>query len=122
MKVSDFLDERNAPARCPVCGHSNSPTDTCKHVRWTFAQGSPIEFARRAVAESPCTERLGRKPSDISRDWWDGHGDRVIELIERRFVPLDGYVFGHIADLDLLSRDVWNEFAPQPERASIQRV
>jgi hypothetical protein len=116
------VEEVNESVRCPICGHWNQTAWLCNHVRWTFGQGDPIAFAKQAVAGSPATARLGFRPADLTPAWWEAHGERVLELVHWRFAPVDGYVFGDPADIDLLARDIWKEFAPPPARPDIPRT
>ncbi len=43
---------RDTPVRCPICGRDNQPGAHCPHVRWTFDQGDPLDFARFAMETS----------------------------------------------------------------------
>lgn len=114
--------EAAASVRCPLCAHGNTPGQQCRHVRWTFDQGDPIDFARFAMATSPYTSARGFKVGDIPSFWWDERGEWVVEQVLLHFEAADGYVFGEIAHLDLLSRDVWKAFLPDPVRAEMARV
>lgn len=110
------------PVRCPICGQDNLTTQWCRHVRWTFDQGGPVEFARYALETSPYTHARGFKVGDIPARWWDQHGEWLVDLVTTRFHAEDGYVLGHVSDLDLLARDVWKEFRPEPVRPSLART
>jgi hypothetical protein len=110
------------PARCPVCGVHNTPGTHCRHVRWTFDQGDPLDFARFALETSPYISNRGARPSDIPGAWWKEHGDWVVEQVLLHFEADNGYVFGEIADLDLLARDIWKAFRPDPVRPGIART
>ena len=107
--------------RCPLCGVMNAPMRYCRHVRWTFDQGDPLAFARFAVETSAYRHPRGYRACDIPRQWWTEHGDLVVERVLYRFEAADGYVFGELADLDLLTLDIWRAFQPEPERAPIHR-
>jgi hypothetical protein len=91
-------------------------------VRWTFDQGDPLDFARYALETSPYVHARGGRPSEISKDWWVGHGDWVVDQVLLHFDASDGFVFGDIAHLDLLARDVWRAFKPESGRPQIARV
>ncbi|MEX2246994.1 MAG: hypothetical protein WEC75_09930 [Dehalococcoidia bacterium] len=123
--MADFLDreplatDEARPVRCPVCGTPNLPMQYCRHVRWTFDQGDPVDFARFAVETSPYVRNRGARPSDIIDLWWNENADWVIEQALLRFHAEDGYVFGELSDLDNLTRDIWQAFRPDPVRPSI---
>ena len=102
--------------RCPLCGTENLTERHCKHVRWTFDQGDPLDFARCALEVSPYVRARGRKVSEISSYWWDEHGHWVVDHVVSMFHCLDGYVFGELGDLDILARDVWKRYDPDPVR------
>ncbi len=110
-----------APVRCLICGAMNERLRYCRHVRWTFDQGDPLDFARFAVETSPYVTARGGKSSDISKKWWALNGAWVVEQVQLHFDAIEGYVFGEIADLDLLARDIWKQFRPDPERAAMRR-
>jgi hypothetical protein len=110
------------PVRCGICGAMNEPMNYCRHVRWTFEQGDPLDFARFAIETSPYVTARGHKASEITKKWWTMNGPWVVEQVLLRFDAVDGYVFGEIADLDLLARDIWKEFRPDPERPAIERL
>lgn len=125
MKSTVKPNEQGGPAntvRCPICAYGNAPMQHCKHVRWTFEQGDPIDFARFAMGTSPYTRARGFSLSEIPAFWWEQRGEWVVEQVMLHFEAADGYVFGEIADLDLLSRDVWKAFRPDPVRAEMARV
>ena len=121
--VTDQLEGQQAPAevRCPACGQMNAAMRYCRHVRWTFDQGGPIEFARFAIETSPYVQARGFKSSVIPRTWWEEHGDWVVEQVLLHFDAVDGYVFGDVAGMDLLARDIWLCFRPDPVRPSMVR-
>ena len=100
------------PVRCRMCGRDNAPMQYCRHVRWTFDQGDPLEFTRFALETSPYTERRGFEVAHIPPAWWHENGGWVVEQVLLRFDVEDGYVFGDMGNLDLLARDVWNAFDP----------
>ena len=110
------------PVRCPVCGVSNLPGSLCRHVRWTFDQGDPIDFARYALETSPYVRNRGGRPSDIPGIWWKQHGEWVIEQVLLHFEADGCYVFGEVGDLDWLTRDIWKEFRPEPAPHPIPRT
>jgi len=110
-----------AAVRCVVCGAMNEPMRYCRHVRWTFDQGDPLDFAHFAIETSPYVTARGAKARDIPRQWWTLNGEWVVEQVALRFDAIDGYVFGEIADLDLLARDIWKRFRPDQERPAIPR-
>jgi hypothetical protein len=117
--------DSNSPAqsvRCPICGVYNLPMNYCRHVRWTFDQGDPIEFARFALETSPYTHNRGRRTSEIPNNWWMEHAEWVIERAMLRLEAQDGYVFGELSALDQLARDVWGLFDPEPARPAITRT
>lgn len=110
----DSIRERNASSgvSCPICGiHYAAAADHSLHVRWTFEQGNPIDFARFALTASPYVRGIGARPTDIPADWWEQHGEWVVEQVLRHFEAADGYVFGELVHLDLLARDIWKEFS-----------
>jgi hypothetical protein len=94
----------------------------CKHVRWTFDQGGPIEFAQFALETSPYVRARGHKASEISAQWYELHGDWIVEQVLLHFDASDGFVFGELAHLDLLARDIWKQFQPEIERPVMHRV
>jgi hypothetical protein len=110
------------PVRCPVCAEPNSSSRMCKHVRWTFDQGGPIEFAQFALETSPYVRARGHKASEISSQWYELHGDWIVEQVLLHFDASDGFVFGELAHLDLLARDIWKQFQPEIERPVMHRV
>ena len=58
------------PVRCRMCGRDNVPMQYCRHVRWTFDQGDPLEFTRFALETSPYTHRSGLDVTHIPPAWW----------------------------------------------------
>ncbi len=114
--------EAGTPVRCPICAQPNEPMRYCRHVRWTFDQGGPLEFARFALETSPYTHARGHSSRDIPKAWWEEKGDWLVDKVLLHFDAADGYVFGELSDLDLLARDMWREFQPEPERPQMQRV
>jgi hypothetical protein len=108
--------------RCPICGHQNQAMQYCRHVRWTFDQGDPIDLARFAVETSPYVHARGASAGDIPREWWTLQGEWIVERVMLHFDACDGYVFGELRDLDLLARDIWLAFRPDPVRPSMVRV
>jgi len=122
MRTTEHEPEAQAaPVRCLICGQMNEPMRYCRHVRWTFDQGDPLDFARFAVETSPYVTARSGKSSEISAKWWAVNGAWVVEQVQLRFDAIDGYVFGEIADLDLLARDVWKHFRPDPVRPEYTR-
>ena len=113
--------EPEPEARCPVCGAWNARLRYCRHVRWTFDQGDPIEFARFALETSTYKHPRGHRSRDIPQGWWQEHGEYILERVLQRFHAEDGYVFGELAELDLLTLDIWRAFEPEPTRAPIPR-
>ena len=103
-------------ARCPFCATENWPGRHCVHVRWTFDQGDPLDFAKFALEVSPYVRARRRKPSEISSYWWDEHGQWVTDHVVTMFHCADGFVFGDLGDLDILARNVWKCFDPDPVR------
>lgn len=108
--------------RCPLCGQQNAAMRFCPHVRWTFDQGDPLEFARFAVETSPYVRARGGRPFEITEEWWLAHGEWIVDEVLLHFDASDGYVFGEVAHLDLLARDVWKAFKPEAGRPEIARV
>ena len=123
MGILDQLEGTDppAPVRCPLCGAQNTSLDHCKHVRWTFDQGDALDFTRFALETSPYTENRRLRTRDIPNPWWEEQADWLLGQIELRFGVSDGFVFGDIAELDLLARDVWTRFVPDPARPEIAR-
>lgn len=101
------------PVRCPFCGRGNISTRRCRHVRWTFDLGGPIEFAQHAVEVSPYTSGRGYSLAEIPDPWWNIHGEKVLELIDLHFGVDEGFVFGDLVDLDILARDIWRIIHPE---------
>jgi hypothetical protein len=91
-------------------------------VRWTFDQGGPIEFARFALETSPYVRARGHKASEIDATWMQLNGDWVVERVLLHFEAVDGFVFGELANLDNLARDIWKRFRPDSERPQLHRV
>lgn len=100
--------------RCPICAEPNRTLRYCRHVRWTFDQGGPLDFARFALETSAFVERSGGDCRRIPRGWWEERGDDVTDRVLTHFDAREGYVFGDLAHLDLLARDIWNMFQAQP--------
>lgn len=96
-----------AGVRCPLCGAPNTATGQCRHVRWTFERGGPLEFARHALSASPLTQRMGRSAGQMNMDWLTAHGDEILDLVSLHFGVDEGFVFGDLAQLDLMARDLW---------------
>lgn len=115
------IDEAETVARCPICGHAAQSEWLCKHVRWTFDQGDPMDFARHVVKSSPYTAGCGLRPSDVNPAWWSANGERVFDLITLHFEAAGGYVFGDLKDVDLLARDIWRMHTPEQERQPLVR-
>ena len=110
------------PVRCPICAQPNAPMQYCRHVRWTFDQGGPIDFAQFALESSPYTKARGFSLRSVPRSWWDDNVEWVVDQVMVHFDAVDGYVFGENADLDLLARDVWKAIHPDAARAQPARV
>ena len=107
--------------RCPICGSLNAWMRYCQHVRWTFDQGGPLDFARFAVETSPYIRKRGFEPSVIPDIWWTAWSDWITQQALLRFDARDGYVFGYVGDLDTLSKDIWHEFRPDTARRALLR-
>ena len=101
--------------RCPFCSQENRPGHHCRHVRWTFDQGGPLDFARFCLVHSPYVYGRGHKPTEVPASWWTAHGDWLVEEITLRFHAGEGYVFGDLATIDVLARDIWKRFCPDDE-------
>lgn len=114
--------EQPEAAKCLFCGRIVTHEAHCKHVRWTFDQGDPLDFARFALETSPYVRARGRRPSEIPEFWWNENAEWVCEQVMNYFDACDGFVFGELVDLDLLARDVWKRFAPENPRATLMRV
>lgn len=120
--------EAGGPVRCPFCAHQNAPAGPdgaashCRHVRWTFDQGGPLDFALFSVETSPYTQARGHSAREIGRAWLEEHGDWVVERVLHHFEATDGFVFGQLSDVDLLARDIWRAFHPEAERPQLERV
>ena len=110
------------PVRCPICAQPNAPMQHCRHVRWTFDQGDPIDFARFAMETSPYTRTRDYSVRSVSQYWWDANVEWVLDQVMLHFEAVDGYVFGEIADLDLLVRDLWRSIYPESARPDMARV
>lgn len=111
-----------AAVRCPVCAQPNTADSTCWHVRWTFDRGGPMQFAKHAVSVSPVTAARGHKTDDIPAAWWDDNGEWLMKRMMVRFDAFEGFVFGELADVDLLAKDIWSRFRPEAARPEIQRI
>jgi hypothetical protein len=111
-----------AGVRCPICAEPNEPARFCRHVRWTFNQGGPLDFAAFAIETSPYVRARGHGADDIPRAWFEEHGDSIVDCVLLHFEAVDGFVFGAIADVDLLARDIWREFNPEQERPELERI
>lgn len=114
--------EAPAAARCTVCGQENLAERHCKHVRWTFDQGDPLDFARFALETSPYVQARGHRVEEIPQGWWDEHAQWVVDMVMIHFDAFDGFVFGELGDVDLLARDIWKEFHPDVERPQMARI
>ena len=123
MAILDHVEgtQPQADVRCPLCGAGNTPGNHCRHVRWTFDQGDALDFTKFALETSPYTANRGLRTRDIPRPWWEEHAAWLFDELSLRFDISDGFVFADIAELDLLARDVWNEFQPDPSRPTVQR-
>ncbi len=121
--ILDQVEGQEAPGavRCPICAQLNEPMRYCRHARWTFDQGGPLDFARFAIETSPYVTARGFKSSDIPNLWWNERAEWVVERVLLHFDAADGYVFGDLAGMDLLARDIWKEFHPDPVRPSYTR-
>jgi hypothetical protein len=115
--MGTIIDQMEGPGaraqqgvRCPLCGAPNTSNGQCRHVRWTFDRGGPLDFARHALSASPFSQRLGRNTAALNAEWMQAHGEEVIDLIMLHFGVDEGFVFGEIAQLDMLSRDMWRIF------------
>ena len=113
--------EPSDPVRCPICATPNEPMRYCRHVRWTFDQGGPLDLAHLAVETSPYIAARLQGAGGIPRAWWEAHGEWVADQVMQRFDARDGYVFGEIAQMDLLARDIWNAYHPEPARPAMTR-
>ncbi len=107
--------------RCPICGAANAAMRYCRHVRWTFDQGGPVEFARYALETSAYQHPRGYTVRDLPEAWWRAHEEWIVERALERFAAADGFVFGELADLDLLTLDIWRAYQPEAERRPIPR-
>jgi hypothetical protein len=110
------------PVRCPFCAAPNQPGSHCRHVRWTFDQGNPIDFACFALETSPYVQARGHSAREISSLWLEEKGEWIVDRVLHHFEATDGFVFGQLSDVDLLARDIWREFHPEAERPQLQRV
>ena len=122
MITNQQTTDASAPVRCPICAQPNDLGRFCRHVRWTFDQGDPIDFARFALETSPYIQARGHSSREIPKAWWDAHGEWVVEKVMLHLDAALGFVFGEHKDLDLLARDIWREFQPEPERPLMQRL
>ena len=122
----EHISTEAAPVRCPICAQPNETgagrARLCRHVRWTFDQGGPIDFALFALETSPYVHARGHSAGDIGAAWLEQHGEWIVERVMLHFEATDGLVFGRLADLDLLARDIWREFHPEPERPQLERI
>lgn len=114
-------DESGPGIRCPLCAATNEPGRHCRHVRWTFEQGGPLDFARTAVSGSPYTRLKGYRAAEIPPNWWFERGDHIVDLVLLHFDATEGFVFGELAHIDLLARDLWRLFRPETEFAPLAR-
>jgi hypothetical protein len=114
--------EPEGPARCPFCAAPAEPGRLCRHVRWTFDQGGPLDFALFAVETSPYTQARGHSAREITAFWLEEKGEWIVERVLHHFEAKDGFVFGQLSDVDLLARDIWREFHPEAERPQMARV
>jgi hypothetical protein len=114
--------EPQVPVICPMCAQPNTGARFCRHVRWTFDQGGPIEFARFALETSPYVRARGHSARSIGGAWMEEHGEWIVERVMLRFEALDGYVFGELSSLDMLARDIWTEYRPDPLRPQLHRI
>lgn len=111
-----------APVRCPICAQPNLHGQMCRHVRWTFDQGDPLDFARYALETSPYISARGHSVREIPRIWWDEKAEWIVDNVMLHFDAAEGFVFGEIGDLDLLARDVWKEFQPDVSQPRFERI
>ena len=81
-----------------------------------------MDFARFAMETSPYTQARGFTLADIPKFWWDENSEWIFEQVMLHFEARDGHVFGDLAGLDLLARDVWKRFRPDPVRPQMVRV
>ena len=123
-KITDQVEGPDTPetVRCPFCAAAVASMQYCRHVRWTFDQGDPIDFARFALETSPYTTARRFSLRDVPKLWWDENVEWVVDLVMLHFEAADGYVFGELADLDLLARDFWKAVHPDPVRPQMARV
>jgi hypothetical protein len=126
--MGNIIDQVEGPgaaspphARCPLCGQLNAAMRFCRHVRWTFDRGDPVEFARFAVETSPYVRLRGHSAKEIPSPWWRDHGDWIVDRVLVHFDATDGYVFGELGALDVLAMEVWKEFHPDGARPEVAR-
>lgn len=112
---------QDGPVRCPNCGRENERMRYCRHVRWTFDQGGPIEFARFALETSPYTRARGYSTPDVDKALVADNADWIVDQVMLHFDAGDGYVFGELGNLDNFARIVWNHLHPEPERSPLLR-
>jgi len=112
----------DAPVLCPICSQPNQAARLCRHVRWIFDLGGPVDFACFALETSPYVRARGHSASDIGAAWLDQHAAWIIDRVMFRFKASDGFVFGRPGDLDLLAHDIWKEFHPDPQRPQFHRI
>jgi hypothetical protein len=108
-------------AVCPYCHAENREGSLCKHVRWSVAQGDPLAFAHFALETSPYLPGVGHRVSEIPGDWWLSHADWIVEQVVTRFDVRGDYVFGEVVGVDLLARDIWKEYRPDPVHRPLVR-
>ncbi len=112
--------DRSSGVHCPICGISYpQAADHSRHIRWTFQQGDPIDFARFAMTASPYVRGIGARVADVPAEWWQQHGEWVVERVLRHFEAEEGYVFGEVVQLDLLAMEIWKEFSEPADQASL---
>lgn len=121
--ITDPASAADGPAvRCPICAEPNGARFRCRHVRWTFDRGGPLDFVRSVLESSPYISGRGHKASEISSAWLEAHGEWLVERVLLHFDATEGFVFGRLSDTDMLARTIWQAFRPDTERAKIGRV
>lgn len=103
--------------RCPFCGRENARANLCRHVRWAFERGDALAFAKYALETSPYVRGRGHKPAEIPQAWWLSHADWIMNQIDYRLHIGESYLFGELAELDVLAREVWKLFQPDYARS-----